>query len=136
MKYRVWNSDSNKWEREVVIDTTGKPYFRIGGKMGGTVCGVSKLTVPALHISSITGLRDKMGAEIYEGDIIRGLLNLDNLTIEIKLAQVIFRNGCFIDSYWHLPISHHNKITEVVGDIYEGGLELEGKDLEAMAQSS
>lgn len=128
MKYRVWNSDSNKWEHEVVIDTQGKPYFKIGGKMGGTISGISKLTIPALHISFYTGLNDKHGKEIYEGDIIRGLLHLDNLTEENRYALVIFRNGCYVDSYWHLPLFHHNGITEVVGNKYDSPMDYLSKD--------
>lgn len=78
-----------------------------------------------IELMQYTGLKDKNGVEIYEGDILQPSNN------EKKFYSVVFRNGCFERKYkfirkyqgdqWeeisYLPV--HADSFKVVGNIYE-----------------
>jgi uncharacterized phage protein (TIGR01671 family) len=76
-------------------------------------------------VGQFTGLFDKNGKEIYEGDIIKGLRDgsIDYSDIE---TQVVFRNGAFVETYFGICIGNYinvsfgfGNVLEVIGNIYE-----------------
>jgi len=68
-------------------------------------------------IMQYTGLKDKNGNPIYEGDILKGINGV--------IGQVIFNDGAFLFSVDMMPLvdftnySNTEKWAEIIGNIYE-----------------
>ena len=76
------------------------------------------------ELMQCTGLKDKNGKEIYEGDIIKA---------ESRLWQVDFKDGCFVgvdfkNVAWDELVNIGYGETEVIGNIYENPELLNNED--------
>ena len=115
IKFRAWNKEK-KFMHIPNIDT----FISLSGsQVQSANCSINNRK--DIILMQFTGLKDKNGKEIYEGDIVQD---------EDLLCKVEFRNGCFV------PIDYKTNRCfddwddcdfEIIGNIYENPELLEDK---------
>ena len=122
LKFRVWDKELNKFDSPNVHHLIkNNAILSIGLNLDiQKICGDGRFV-----IQQFTGLKDKNGVEIYEGDIVKA--TSDQYENENFVGKVIFDEGCFLT--W----INKNDIRgiwgeddiEVIGNIFENSELLE-----------
>jgi len=120
IKFRAW--DGEIMFQDVFFTKGNNRLFSIYQYDHKELCEhVLTIDKDALHLMQYTGLKDKHGKELYEGDILRG-----NLIQETKY-KIVFENGSFMARYifpenmrgtYGFPMNQMSEI-ELIGNIYE-----------------
>ena len=123
IKFRIWDKRNKKM---IYKTNTNKIYMSLDGKLYNGLNGQD--FSDDFILMQYTGLKDKNGKEIYEGDIIKskyfgdfivknGIVRImDNEAYQDNLVSGFYLQQVSSKELWHLDFL---KKCEVIGNIYE-----------------
>lgn len=110
MKFRVWNKILNKFDdQDYLLDSGGVLYY-----YNSDTWDLRKAKPKENHVvQRFTGLLDKSGKEIYEGDII----NIYNNNTK-NIGRIDFIYGGFRLNYLDMQMYSKSEL-EIIGNIFQ-----------------
>ena len=114
-KFRVWCNDKNEWEKDIVFLTPEGALFHYGAPGALSLMSLR----PGKHtVEFFTGLKDKNGKEIYEGDRLF-LEHYDPWIVDWSDGGFVVYNESNPDFVEYPLTQSMAEIREVIGNIHE-----------------
>lgn len=122
IEYRVWDSLSKQFSncRNLFLGSDGLLYC-IMVDSGEII--YTHLDIHVFHTQQYTGVNDKMGKRIYEGDIVKYQYETYEHKREIEIGEVYFNFGNFFfcrkNQFCTVDCNFKKDSLEVIGNIFE-----------------
>ena len=123
LKFRAWDTANKRWATESDFKEVGLfvNYYIDGSGKFELQADVNECGYGRFEIVEFTGLHDKNGKEIYEGDMITTRLYPLN---DGRSHDIYYKDGCFRVRWTMFTLANmfentHNGDIEVIGNIYE-----------------
>lgn len=116
IKFRVWDKNRKVWGSPLLAMTSGNIHFDWRDRT---------IINDDIEVMQYTGLKDKNGKEIYEGDILKSTPGFATFFIDDKrehITTVEFIGSGFKENYEGVLNNldqHDLRYVEVIGNIYE-----------------
>lgn len=122
IKFRAWDNANNEWLNKADSEQLAMHLDGSYGLDRGWI-----IAKPDLTIEQYTGLKDKNGKEIYEGDIILAFGFCRKYAVEWSEKYAAFETIDLIDGEMGPSIEFTAKYATVIGNIHENPELLEDK---------